>query len=65
MKTDELKGQLSDLGFSNVVSYINSVNLIFDSGLEAQRIKDQIRRMLAEQYPLHRLPQAAAVQSAL
>ena len=51
VKMDELKGQLSALGFANVVSYINSGNLIFESGLEAHRVKDQIRQMLAEQYP--------------
>lgn len=50
-KMDELKGQLAALGFFNVVSYINSGNLIFESGLEVQTIKEQIRQMLAERYP--------------
>lgn len=51
VKMDELKGQLSALGFEHVASYINSGNLIFTSDLAMQEIKDQIRRMLAEQYP--------------
>lgn len=51
VKMDELKGQLSALSFANVVSYINSGNLIFESALEAQEIKDKIRQMLDEQYP--------------
>jgi len=51
VKMSELKEHLSTLGFSNVVPYINSGNLIFESDLEAQEIKEQIRRMLAEQYP--------------
>lgn len=51
VKMDNLKEQLSALGFSNAASDINSGNLFFESGLEVQKIKDQIRQMLAEQYP--------------
>lgn len=51
VKMDELKEWLSALGFDHVVSYINSGNLIFEADLEVQTIKDQIRQILAEQYP--------------
>lgn len=48
---DGLKRQLSSLGFTNVQSYINSGNLIFDSELEEREIKYRLREMLAERYP--------------
>lgn len=45
----ELKGQLTQLGYANVIAYINSGNLIFDAE-EAVDVKTEVRQMLADQY---------------
>ena len=45
-----LKRCLSARGFTNVVSYINSGNLIFDSARDRGEIKSEIETMLAESY---------------
>lgn len=46
----ELKAQLQNMGFTNVVSYINSGNLIFDSPKEAEKVKSAVREMFGESY---------------
>lgn len=51
VKMDDLKQRLSALGFTNVISYINSGNLIFDSDQSTSHIKAAVAQMLAEQYP--------------
>lgn len=51
VKMEQLRQQLSDLGFSGVVSYINSGNLIFDAGEGLEEVKSAVGKMLAEQYP--------------
>lgn len=49
VRMEQLRQQLSRLGYANVVSYINSGNLIFD-GDESANVKSAIRQMLAENY---------------
>lgn len=50
VKMDELKQHLSDLGFTEIASYINSGNLVFNSEKETEGVKESIREMLAEKY---------------
>ncbi len=53
MKT--LKGLLEGLGFGNVVTYLNSGNVVFDSGMSAaeltQLIGDELERAFGEKIP--------------
>lgn len=50
VKMEELKHQLANLGFANVISYINSGNLIFESEKDADEAKSSVRKMLTENY---------------
>lgn len=47
---DELKLLLSKLGFSNVITYINSGNIIFDSNYDIIQIRKLIEQMLSYKY---------------
>lgn len=49
VKMEGLKQQLTRLGFTDVISYINSGNLIFEAEEDVD-VKGAIRQMLAEQY---------------
>jgi len=53
MKT--LKGLLEALGLSNVVTYLNSGNVVFDSGLSAskltQLIEEELERAFGQKIP--------------
>ncbi|WP_223875888.1 DUF1697 domain-containing protein [Paucilactobacillus kaifaensis] len=46
----ELKVSLTHLGFNNVVSYINSGNLIFESPLPQSVVADKVNQLLATKY---------------
>lgn len=46
----ELRQRLQGLGFANIISYINSGNLIFDSEKETAAVKAAIRQLFAEAY---------------
>lgn len=68
VKMEELKDQLTTLGFADIRSYINSGNLIFNAESEAAEVKGAIRQMLAENYAFNisfALINAADYQKAL
>ena len=44
----ELKQQLADLGFTQVISYINSGNLIFNSTLDRHQTRHTIQNMFQD-----------------
>ncbi|MRI82636.1 DUF1697 domain-containing protein [Aerococcaceae bacterium DSM 109653] len=46
----ELKQQLADLGFTQVISYINSGNLIFNSTLDRHQTRHIIQNMFQDFY---------------
>lgn len=46
----DLKEALTNLGFENVISYINSGNLIFLSSRPQQVVEDEIKKLLARKY---------------
>ena len=46
----EFKRRLSDLGYTKVVSYINSGNFLFDSDDPADLIRSAIRAMIGREY---------------
>lgn len=50
VKMDTLKQQLAQLKCANVVSYINSGNLIFDAEDNVENVRSAIAQMLAENY---------------
>lgn len=47
----ELKKRISELGYANVTSYINSGNLIFNSGQSVREIKASLEQIFMENYP--------------
>lgn len=46
----ELKDLISRLGYENVITYINSGNIIFDANDNKETVKDKISHML-ETFP--------------
>ena len=48
----ELKKCLEDLGYSNVLTYIASGNVILDSGKSSLEVKTQIEKVLPEKFDL-------------
>lgn len=47
---NELKGYLSELGYTHIVSYINSGNLIFSSNESMEQLRTSIENLLSEKY---------------
>lgn len=43
----ELKDLISQLGYENVITYINSGNIIFDANDNKETVSDKISHMLA------------------
>jgi len=52
IKMSSLKGAFEKLGFENVLTYINSGNVIFDSNLELTEITDKIQNGLLKDFKL-------------
>ncbi len=46
----ELKASLTEIGFTNVISYINSGNLIFESEQAQMIVTQKIKKVLKENY---------------
>lgn len=51
VQMSELKKQLAGIGFSEIISYINSGNLLLDSDEPLDTVKRKIRDMLKDAYP--------------
>lgn len=50
----ELRQLLDDLGFTNVTSFINSGNVIFESSLSAKAVRQKIQDILPKHFSLNR-----------
>lgn len=50
VKMEVFKNQLYSLGFQNVISYINSGNLIFESTASVNEIKNSLIKMMDDNY---------------
>lgn len=46
----ELKAKLSEAGFANVVTYINSGNIFFDSDLDKSSVGQKLGEVLSKNY---------------
>lgn len=46
----ELKAQLSEAGFNNVSTYINSGNILFNSDYDLEKCQNLVHEMLAKHY---------------